>query len=137
MNPLADYVFEVSFEVCNKVGGIYTVITSKAEQMQLHYKDYYVIGPYYEQHAKMEFSEETPPDIFRQAFEELQKENIRCHYGSWDDVKGKPYAILIEFLGIVDQKNSLKEMFWNEYKIDSLRFRRTDAMVILCRKIDT
>jgi len=121
MNPLADYMFEVSFEICNKVGGIYTVITSKAEQMQLHYKNYYVIGPYYEQHAKMEFTEEKPSDIFKLAFDELQKENIRCHYGTWDDVKGKPKVILIEFLGIVDQKNYLKGMFWNDYQIDSLR----------------
>jgi len=121
MNPLAEYVFEVSWEVCNKVGGIYTVITSKAEQMQAHYKNYYLIGPYFEQNAKREFSEEQPSDTFKVAFEELQKENIRCHYGTWDDVKGKPKVILIEFLGIVNQKNSLKAMFWNDYQIDSLK----------------
>jgi len=121
MNSTADYVFEMSWEVCNKVGGIYTVITSKAEQMQLHYKNYYLVGPYFEQHAKMEFTEEQPPEFLRQAFEELQKENIRCHYGAWDDVKGKPRVILIEFLGIVNQKDSLKAMFWNDYQIDSLK----------------
>jgi hypothetical protein len=27
---LPDYVFESSWEVCNKVGGIYTVLSSKA-----------------------------------------------------------------------------------------------------------
>jgi len=121
MNPSADYVFEVSWEVCNKVGGIYTVLTSKAEQMQSHYKNYFMVGPYFEQHAKLEFSEEPPPDEFKQAFEELHREGIVYHYGTWDDAKGKPKVILVEFLGIVNQKDSLKGMFWNDYKIDSIK----------------
>jgi glycogen synthase len=121
MNPVADYVFEISWEVCNKVGGIYTVLTSKSEQMQAHYKNYYMIGPYFEQHAKLEFSEETPPEEFKQAFDELRREGIVFHYGTWDDIKGKPKVILVEFLGIVNQKDSLKGMFWNDYQIDSIK----------------
>jgi len=121
MNPIADYVFEISWEVCNKVGGIYTVLTSKSEQMQAHYKNYFMVGPYFEQHAKLEFSEETPPEEFRQAFDELRREGIIYHYGTWDDIKGNPKVILVEFLGIVNQKDSLKGMFWNDYKIDSIK----------------
>ncbi len=36
INP--DYLFEVSWEVCNKVGGIYTVIATKSLYLksQLH-----------------------------------------------------------------------------------------------------
>jgi len=121
MNPVADYVFEISWEVCNKVGGIYTVLTSKSEQMQAHYANYFMVGPYFEQHAKLEFSEETPPDEFKQAFEELRHEGIIFHFGTWDDVKGKPKVILVEFLGMAYQKDSLKGMFWNDYKIDSIK----------------
>jgi glycogen(starch) synthase len=121
MDPLADYVFEISWEVCNKVGGIYTVLTSKAEQMQTHYKNYFLIGPYFEQHAKAEFTEKSPPDIFRHAFEELSNEGMIFHYGSWDDIKGRPQVILVEFLGIVGRKNDLKGEYWNDYKIDSMR----------------
>ena len=121
MNPAADYVFEISWEVCNKVGGIYTVLTSKAEQMQSHYRNYFMVGPYFEQRAKLEFSEEDPPENFKQAFEELRREGIIYHYGTWDDIKGKPKVILVEFLGIVNQKDSLKGMFWVDYQIDSLK----------------
>jgi len=121
MSISADYVFETSWEVCNKVGGIYTVLTSKVEQMQSHYQNYYLIGPYVQQHVKSEFTEETAPEIFRQTFDELRNENIICHYGCWDDIKGKPKVILLEFFGILDKKNEIKSKFWEDYGIDSLR----------------
>jgi len=120
MDPLADYVFESSWEVCNKVGGIYTVLTSKSGQMQSHYRNYFLIGPYFEQHAKAEFSEEQAPEIFRQAFDELRSENIVCHYGTWDDVNGKPKVILIEFSGLLGRKDHIKGEFWKDYQIDSI-----------------
>jgi glycogen(starch) synthase len=121
MNPLADYVFEISWEVCNKVGGIYTVLTSKAEQMQAHYANYFLIGPYFEQHARTEFIEEDVPDVFKRAFEELRAENMIFHYGNWCDIKGKPRVILVDFIGMAGRKNELKGEYWNDYKIDSLR----------------
>ncbi|HYD03446.1 MAG TPA: glycogen/starch synthase [Alphaproteobacteria bacterium] len=120
MNGSADYVFEVSWEVCNKVGGIYTVLSSKAEQMISHYKNYFLIGPYFEHHAKTEFTHQEVPEQFKKAFEILRSENIICHYGIWDDVKGKPKTILIEFLGISGKKDSLKGKFWEDYGIDSI-----------------
>jgi glycogen(starch) synthase len=97
------------------------VLTSKSEQMQAHYKNYFLVGPYFEQHVKLEFSEESPPEEFKQAFEELRREGIIYHYGTWDDIKGKPKVILVEFLGIVNQKDSLKGKFWSDYQIDSLK----------------
>ena len=38
-----DYVFEVSWEVCNKLGGIYTVVSSKAPLMKEKYDDNFII----------------------------------------------------------------------------------------------
>jgi glycogen synthase len=121
MNFSADYVFETSWEVCNKVGGIYTVLTSKVEHMKMRYKNYYLVGPYIQQHAQSEFTEEEPPEIFKVAFDQLRAENIICHYGSWDDVKGKPKVILLEFFGILDKKNEIKAKFWEDYGIDSMK----------------
>jgi hypothetical protein len=41
-----DYIFEASWEVCNLVGGIYTVLSTKAKTLQKSYKDKVVfIGP--------------------------------------------------------------------------------------------
>ncbi len=121
INVEADYLFETSWEVCNKVGGIYTVLSSKAQDMMDHYPNYFLIGPYFDQNARIEFSSRPVPENFRRAFQELESEGIKCHYGIWEEVKAKPNVILIEFMGIVGQKNSIKEEYWNDFKIDSLR----------------
>ena len=48
MEAKADFIFEASWEVCNKVGGIYTVVKSKAAQAVAQYKEnYFLIGPYF------------------------------------------------------------------------------------------
>lgn len=117
----ADYVFETSWEVCNKVGGIHTVLTSKIDIMKAHYNNYYMIGPYIEQRARSEFTEEPLPEVFRRPFERLRSENILCHYGTWDDVKGKPKVILVEFFGMLDKKNNIKSEYWTDYAIDSMK----------------
>ena len=117
----ADYLFEASWEVCNKVGGIYTVLTSKAAQMQSYYKNYYLIGPYFEHNAKTEFLQQPIPYEFKKAFDSLSSEGINCHYGIWDNLKGKPKVILVDFMGTAGRKNIMKEQYWNDYKIDSLR----------------
>ena len=51
MDAKADIFFEVSWEVCNKVGGIFTVVASKAPQIMNHYKDYWLVGPYFPKKA--------------------------------------------------------------------------------------
>jgi glycogen(starch) synthase len=119
--PEADILFESSWEICNKVGGIYTVISSKAYHMMELYKNYFVIGPYFENNAKLDFMPLEVPKEFATIFERLKNEGILCHYGRWVEVKGKPIAILIDFQGLIHQKNNLKSMYWNDYKIDSLR----------------
>ena len=41
-----DMIFETSWEVCNKIGGIYTVLSTKALALQNLYKDKTIfIGP--------------------------------------------------------------------------------------------
>lgn len=38
-----DLLFETSWEVCNKIGGIYTVLSTKAKTLQTLYKDKVVL----------------------------------------------------------------------------------------------
>ena len=41
-----DYIFESSWEVCNKVGGIYTVLSTRANTLQAKFHDrLFFIGP--------------------------------------------------------------------------------------------
>ena len=113
------YLFELSWEVCNKVGGIYTVITSKADLISKNHENYFLIGPYFENQAKFEFKESLPPQSFRKAFSELETEGIKCHYGNWL-IKGNPKVILIDFKNFVNKKNEIKKDLWDKFKVDSL-----------------
>ncbi len=120
INANAKTIFECSWEVCNKAGGIYTVITSKVTHMLKYYEEYYAVGPYFKNKAKTEFKEEDPPKILKEIFYELSSETgIICHYGSWL-VEGEPKVILIEFDSIKYKINYLKKYFWEKFNVDSL-----------------
>ncbi len=122
MEKKADFVFEVSYEVCNKIGGIHTVIASKAPFMQDVYGENYItIGPYYEEKARMEFDEmHCPHEFLQRAIDEMNSAGIPCKFGRWR-ITGNPYTILVDFRPVLDIKNSVKGMFWELYGIDSIR----------------
>ncbi len=116
----ADYLFELSWEVCNKVGGIYTVITSKIPETLRIYKDkYFLIGPYFSNTAVTEFQDKIPPDDLHGIFDKLKKEGIVCHFGKWLTPE-KSNAILIDYSGYIYKNYDIKGKFWESYKIDSL-----------------
>lgn len=116
-----DRLFEISFEVCNKVGGIYTVLSSKARFVAETYKNKYItIGPYFEANAEKEFIENQPPEEYKAIFSNLLQKGIKVHYGNWD-IKGKPLTILIETNEVYNANvNMLKAEYWSKYKLDSL-----------------
>ncbi|MBI2546801.1 glycogen/starch synthase [Candidatus Woesearchaeota archaeon] len=121
MKPDADILFEASWEVCNKIGGIYTVVQSKASLIQEYYAgNYYLIGPYVPQKAAGEFSEGLPPDELKAALEELSRKGIICRFGKWL-IPGQPKTILIDFNGYRKNINEVKRSLWDEFKVDSLR----------------
>lgn len=114
-----DYLFEVSWEVCNKVGGINTVLISKASLMQEHYPKYFLVGPYYAD----KFEREVVPcpiwDEFKPAFHALETMGIKCHFGKWQ-IKGEPHVILLDFWSYQTHKDEVKSKLWELFKIDSL-----------------
>ncbi|MBN1274810.1 glycogen/starch synthase [Candidatus Woesearchaeota archaeon] len=118
--PRADLVVEFSWEACNKVGGIYTVIMSKAAHMRQYYDDYVVVGPYFKDRADYEMEEQDPPEEYERVFEELRKEGIFCYYGTWL-IKGEPKVVLIDYRGLNHRKDEFKHWLWERYGIDSLR----------------
>jgi glycogen(starch) synthase len=116
----AELLFEISWEVCNKVGGINTVLRSKAEQIAKYYEDnYYVIGPYFANKVAGEFEEELPEDNFKPVYDALKNKGIILHFGRWL-IKGNPKAILIDFNSFMNQCNEIKKELWQSFKIDSL-----------------
>jgi glycogen(starch) synthase len=122
MQVLSETLFEISWEVCNKVGGIYSVITSKAPLISEYYPNYYCIGPYFKEKADEDFQECEAPEKIKKAIEELKRHNIICHYGNWL-INSEPKTFLIEFSGIVHEKDRIKKELWEKYKIDSLYAR--------------
>ncbi|MBI4140593.1 alpha-glucan family phosphorylase, partial [Candidatus Woesearchaeota archaeon] len=116
----ADVVFEVSWEVCNKVGGIFTVVQSKALQTMEYYDgNYFLVGPYFTKKAFGIFDEKLPPEHCKGCFDALKNEGIECHFGTWL-IKGSPNVILIDFNNFTKNKNDIKRALWDAYKIDSL-----------------
>lgn len=117
-------ICEVSFEVCNKVGGIYTVVSSKVPYLQKHSSRYIAIGPWLNDVSATEFTQfdkdDVPKDI-QLVFDILYKKGIYCTYGKWN-IRGGPETILINYKTLLSSEYSsyLKTMYWNHFKIDSL-----------------
>ncbi len=119
-SPEADVLFEISWEVCNRVGGIYTVLRTKVNQMMKHYDGkYFVIGPYFPGKLKGEFQEHAHPSECEHACEQLKDMGIVIHYGKWL-VGDRPTALLIDFQPLFSRINEIKKELWDEYQIDSL-----------------
>lgn len=119
-NTEKSLLFEVSWEVCNKVGGINTVLESKAaEIVSVYKKNYILIGPYFIDKAKGHFQEELPEAELRPVFNSLEKGGIKCHIGKWL-IQGEPRVILIDFINFWPQINFIKREMWDNFKIDSL-----------------
>jgi glycogen(starch) synthase len=119
IRPNANYVFEVSWEVCNKAGGINTVLKTKAPYMKGYYDNYFLIGPYFKDKADVELQEEEPPLFLKGIFEELKSQGLTCHYGKWG-ISGEPNAILIDFKAVLAHKDEIKTKLWEHFKVDSL-----------------
>jgi len=133
MQSLTETLFEISWEVCNKVGGIYSVISSKAASISKYCEDYYCIGPYFKDKADEEFQQAEIPEKFKAAIIELEKQGIIVHYGIWQ-IKGEPKIFLLEFNSLVPSKDVLKKEFWDDYKIDSwfARWEFEEPMLFSC-----
>ncbi|MBW2995616.1 glycogen/starch synthase [Candidatus Woesearchaeota archaeon] len=118
MDTKAEAVFELSWEVCNKVGGIYTVIMSKAAKMLENYQHYFLIGPYFPNKKVPEFVEEEAPDDLKDVFNKLLEQGIGCHYGKWL-VKGSPKVILIDYAFLSSSQDKILTDLWQNFQVDS------------------
>ncbi len=113
-------LFEVSWEVCNMVGGIHSMLASKARFMQsLYGEDRYVaVGPDFA-HVDDErpaFREEIWDTRMLDLLAEL---NVGCRMGRWQ-VEGEPRCLLINFAGLYARKNDILGRYWEWYQLDSL-----------------
>ncbi|WP_303425147.1 glycosyltransferase [uncultured Muribaculum sp.] len=114
-------LFETSWEVCNKIGGIYTVLSTKAKTLQKLYKDKTIfIGPDV-------WNDENPSPYFVPSRTLLKDwkaqaqfpEGVSVRVGRWD-IPGRPIVVLVKFDGMYAVKDSFYGRMWDLYKVDSL-----------------
>ena len=115
-----NYIFETSWEVCNKVGGIHTVVSTKAISLQKQINNGLImIGPdlHRDEHNNPEFEEDY--SLFPEWKKTVAKEGLKIKIGRWKIV-GKPIVILVDFSTFIAQKNEIFKHFWELYRLDSL-----------------
>ena len=115
-----DYLFEVSWEVCNKVGGIHTVIATKALNMNKEYgKNHILIGPdvWMDTEQNPEFIEDNI--LFRSWKKQATEDGLRVRVGRWN-VASKPVVILVDFTQFIAKKDEIFTDLWKNFGLDSL-----------------
>ena len=121
-----DYIFESSWEVCNKVGGIYTVLSTRAKTLQKAQQDKVIfIGPGLWKREDGNYTkEESPyfredPSLFAEWQREARENGLQVRVGRWT-VPGEPIAILVDFVPYFEKKNEIYGWLWEKYQVDSL-----------------
>ena len=114
-----DFIFESSWEVCNKVGGIYTVLSTRAKTLQDAMKDHVIfIGPdCWKENECPYFREEK--SLFAEWQWEVREQGLAVKVGRWT-VPGEPIAILVDFTPYFEKKNEIYGWLWEHYGVDSL-----------------
>ena len=109
-------LFEVSWEVCNKVGGIYAVVSSKIlEALAAFGENYFLLGPDLGNNPDFE---ETDEPCWQELCQETDRRNLSCRFGRWN-IPGRPKVILVGYRDRYDQSQLLFSL-WNRYGVDSI-----------------
>lgn len=114
-----DFIFETSWEVCNKVGGIYTVLSTRSKTLQERLKDNLIfIGPdFSERDNSLYFKEDDTLYVSWQ--KKAKEEGLKVKVGRWD-IPGRPVAFLVAYNHLNSIKNDFFTQLWNTYQVDSL-----------------
>ena len=115
-----DFIFESSWEVCNKVGGIYTVLSSRANTLQQEHKDKVIfIGPdIWEENESPWFKEDLSLHKEWREYADLN-EDLSVRVGRWE-VPGEPITVLVSFERFFDHKNDIYGQMWRHFGVNSL-----------------
>ncbi len=116
---IPDYVFEISWEVCNKVGGIYTVLSTQAKALNNIYGDNLIyVGPDFEGSTNIFFKEDKK--LLSAWVESAKKENLHIRVGRWL-IPGSPVVVLVNHRKMAEVTNSFLYELWDHFKVDSMQ----------------
>ena len=118
LNP--DFIFESSWEVCNKVGGIYTVLSTRAKSLQTVMPDRIVfIGPFFAGDSHNPYFEEDPKLLADWRTAAGKNDGLNIKVGRWN-IPGRPIAVLVDFSVFYPKKNAIYTKLWELFGVDSL-----------------
>lgn len=115
-----EYLFESSWEVCNKVGGIYTVLSTKAHTLQEIFNDKLIfIGPDVWANTKpLDFEEDEK--LFADWKQHASAvEGLKVKVGRWK-VPGNPPVILVDFKPLFIERDAFFYSMWENFQVDSI-----------------
>ena len=117
LNP--DYILESSWEVCNKVGGIYTVLSTRAKTLQEKNKDHIIfIGPdCWGEKSCPYFTEDH--ELFAEWKGSAAEDGLKIKIGRWN-IPGNPISVLVDFTPFFEKKNEIYGWLWENFQVDSL-----------------
>lgn len=114
-----DYIFESSWEVCNKVGGIYTVLSTSAKTLKEKLQDQLIfIGPdCWRDKVNPYFSRDNA--LYADWQKQAAEDGLKVKVGRWN-IPGEPVAILVDFTPYYAIKNEIYSKLWENFQVDSL-----------------
>jgi phosphorylase/glycogen(starch) synthase len=119
-NKKPEFIFETSWEVCNKVGGIHTVISTKSIALseEVDAKIIY-IGPDNARQSALhpEFKEDK--SLYATWINHARRHGFRVRMGHWQ-IPGNPMALLIDYTPLIVKKDAIFTEMWETYKLDSI-----------------
>ena len=116
---MPDYIFESSWEVCNKVGGIYTVLSTRAKTLQEVLQDKIIfVGPDFWKESESPYFKEDQ-SLFADWQGVAKEQGLKVRVGRWT-VPGEPVAILVDFNPYFEKKDEIYGWLWEHYGVDSL-----------------
>ena len=114
------YIFATSWEVCNKVGGIYTVLSTQARTLQQEFTDHiFYIGPdLWAGKEHPDFIED--PLLLKDWCTQAKADGLSLRAGRWN-IPGKPIVFLVGYASLFERKNEIYGAMWNDFGVDSLQ----------------
>lgn len=115
----ADFIFESSWEVCNKMGGIYTVLSTHAKTLEeIFHGRLMFIGPDVWHDAECPFFEEDT-SLLRPWARKAAAEGLKIRIGRWR-IPGSPCVVLVDFRPYFALRDALYGQMWCDFGVDSL-----------------
>lgn len=114
------FIFESSWEVCNKVGGIYTVLSTRAKTLREDLCDRLLfIGPDLWQGKQNPLFEEESTKAEKQWMEKARREGLSVRVGRWL-IPGNPRVALVDFQPYFVARDHIYGSAWADFGVESL-----------------